>query len=102
MKLSIAERLQLPILYPEKGDHITLTLKADIIKKVSMSQEEIAEVGLKTEDGKVFSWDPAKATEKEIDFSDSELELLRKKLKELDDRKELDDLTHQFYKKFLT
>lgn len=101
MKLNVAERLQFGVLLPERGDFITMTLKEDIVGKVALTQEEMAEWEVKSSDGTHASWNPAKAQEKEIEFTEAEKALVARKLKELDAAKQLDAVTFAFYRKFI-
>ena len=101
MKLSLTERLQFVTLLPEKGDFVTLTLKADIVRKIALTQEEITEWEVKSSDGHSFTWNAEKAQDKEIDFTEAEKALVVRKLKELDAAQALDDVTYAFHKRFI-
>lgn len=101
MRLTVLERLQFAVLFPAKSDYVTLTLKQDALDKIRLSQEEIAAIGLKTDDGQNYSWDASKDEGKDIIFTDAELALIRQKLKDLDAKRELDDVTFAFYRKFV-
>lgn len=101
MKLDLAERLHFGVLLPDKGDYISLTLKQDILAKLKITQAEIKEWNLKTEDGQTYSWDPEADTIKEFEFTQAELAMIKDKLKSLNDSKSLDAVTYAFYGKFL-
>jgi hypothetical protein len=103
MKLNISQRLNLPSLLPQKGGVVTLTLKGEIQDKLRLTSAEIEDWGVKEEqssNGFLVSWDTTKDTEKEIEFTKSEIELIRGKLAELDKNGELDDVTFSFWKLF--
>ena len=102
MQLSIPERIQFDVCLYEEGNFIEMTLRQAIIEKVRVTQEEVAEIELKTDDGQTFSWNKEKAGDKEIDFTSAELELIKKKLRELDMQGKLTSLTTEFYKKFIS
>ncbi len=101
MKLDLAERLHFGVLLPDKGDYISLTLKRDILDKLKITQEEIKEWDLKTDDGQTYNWNPQADTIKEFDFTQAELAMIKDKLKSLNDAKSLDAITYEFYNKFL-
>ena len=101
MQFSIAERLNFGSLLPSEGDFITLTLKHDIIAKVRITQDEIAEWEIRSDDGSSFKWNAEKAKEKEISFTDAETALIVRTLKELDSSKKLNDMTFGLYRKFI-
>jgi hypothetical protein len=94
MKLTITDRIQLPALFPSKGNLIEVQLIEDIRKKVLIDQEvmkEIDFVGTPSGDGKIsYTWKKEKETDLEVTFTKLELDLLKKCVKELDERKEVD------------
>lgn len=99
MNLSVKERLNVPSILPREGTYSDMVVKADIISKVTLPQEEIAEIGLKqVENG--LTWDPSKAKDKEIEFSKLETELMSRQLKALDETGKLTDDTVSLYEKF--
>lgn len=99
MKLSIHDRIQIQNFLPREGDYITLCLRDDIIKKTGLSQEEIKQYEITSNEGTI-SWNVEKAKEKDIDYSESELNLIKKTLKELDEKKKLTEGTFPVYKLF--
>ena len=50
---------------PARGNLMTLTVKSDLVKKISITQEEMESVDMKSQDGKIF-WDQSKEDEKEF------------------------------------
>lgn len=100
MKISIKDRIVLQTILPAQGDFITLVLKETILLKVKITQEEIKELGM-TVEGNVYKWDDTKPQFIEIEFTEAELALIVKLLKELDESKKLDDDTKELYKLFV-
>ena len=104
MKLGITDRIHLPELLPSKGSYIEMLLREDILKKVLLTQVEMEkwEVKIQTnESGQTsFGWNKEKVEDVDIEFSDAENELIKKQLKEMDDKKELTPVFVILYKKF--
>ena len=88
MKLSIKNRINFGILYPEKGDILTQLLVKSIAEKVVLTIEEIKKIGLKQE-GTLLQWDQRKDKDKEVEFTEAEINLLKERVKELDEKKEI-------------
>lgn len=88
MTLSLKDRLNFVLLFPEKGNIIQQILVADISKKVSLTQDEIKEFELKQE-GTVLKWNEEKAKDIEVEFTEAELNLLKEQIKELDSKGEI-------------
>jgi len=85
MKLSIKERIVITQLYPNQGNLISQTLVRDIDKKIRITQEEMKEIDFNVrEDGNSYVWNNEKAKEKEIEFTKSEIDLLKKEVEKLD------------------
>jgi len=87
MKLNLLERILVLNILPAKGSFTDLIIKEDVAKKVAVTQDEIKELEIKSDD-KGLHW---KQTDKvwDIDFKDLEKDLIKKQLKELDEKKEL-------------
>lgn len=85
IKLSIADRLELPVLFPQQGTILVQMVVKDIIAKIDLSADEIKQIGLKQEDN-LLKWnqDESNKLDKEIDFSDAEINFLRSRVDELD------------------
>ncbi len=86
MKLTVKERILLPRLLPAKGSITNQTLVRDIANKVSFSKKEKTKYDLKSEKG-VLTWNTNKA--KDIDFTFTEIQLIKEAVKKLDDKKEI-------------
>ena len=97
MKMTVADRIHLSELFPEKGNLVTLQLVEDIRKKTVMDQAEMKEINFKVvEGGKGYVWgrddkgkDIAFAKEKEFKFTELELNMLRDKITIMDKAEEI-------------
>lgn len=87
MKLTVLDRVLLLSSMPEKDSFDKLLIRKDILSKVEFNQEELEEFGVKTTDNQVRMEKPTE--EKEIAFTESELNYVAEILKSLSDRKEL-------------
>lgn len=86
MNISLKDRITLMVLLPQKGSFTDLILRKDILNKIELTQEEILEFGVtSTETG--ITWKP-NDKQFDINFTDLEKDLIKKSLKELDDKKE--------------
>jgi len=97
VKLTILDRLSIINILPKEGNFLTLSVSNDITKKVGIGQEESKEIGIKFEENRV-SWNP-ETPEKEVEFSESELSVIRKQLKTLDSQDKLTIELLETYKK---
>lgn len=87
MKLSIKDRLTIASLYPQQSNIVEQVIVKDIKKKVDLSQSEFKEINLKVSEGK-YTWNN-KAKDKEVDFTESELSLLKSQIDKLDKEKKI-------------
>ena len=99
MKLNLLERILVLNILPAKGSFTDLIIKEDVAKKVAVTQDEIKELEIKQDD-KGLHW---KQTDKvwDIEFKDLEKELVKKQLKELDEKKELTGEHLSLYRAFV-
>ena len=88
MKLTIMDRLVIQGLYPSEGNIITQVLVKDIQDKIEFTQEEIKESDLKSVSGG-YKWNKDKVIEKEIKFTEAEIELLKAQIDVLDKGKKI-------------
>ena len=89
MKLTIKERLNFGALYPEKGNIVEQKLVRDIAEKIDISQKEMKEIGLRSLENGVLQWNDKKAKTRKVEFTEMEMDLLKKQVKELDEKKEI-------------
>ena len=92
MMLSGGDRVMIERLYPQENDIKTMIMVREIRGKVKLKSEEIEEIELKGKGGMTF-WnsEKSKEIEREFEFSDAELMLLKEKVEELDKGKKIDD-----------
>jgi hypothetical protein len=93
MKLSVLDRVVFSSLYPETSDKITMMVLSEIDEKVAFTPEERKELKMRfvgpEEGGPGFVWDDKKEFEKEINFSDSELSVIRSSIETLNTQKKI-------------
>jgi len=89
--LSFKERFVIGSFLPKQSDIVTMIIAKDIIEKVETTQEENKLAGVKPNPQGGVSWDveQAKAIDKEIDFTNPEIELLQTQIKLRDTKKEI-------------
>jgi hypothetical protein len=93
MKLSVSDRVVFPSLYPETSDKITMMVISEIDEKVAFTPEERTALKLRyvgpEEGGPGFVWDDKKEFEKEVNFSESELSVIRSAIETLNTQKKV-------------
>ena len=105
MNLTVLDRLTLMNMMPKQGDFLTLSIARDIGKKVEVAQDEAKVIELKlSESANQYgehnvTWNP-EAPEKEVEFTESELGVIKKQLKQMDAQKTLKSSMLDLYKKF--
>lgn len=100
MKLTITERLILPGILPVKDSISNLLLKRDISDKLAIPADEQKEIDFTVKDGKA-QWNNAKAQEKNIELSSSEINYLKRFFTSLDERKEFPEELLSVYEKLM-
>ena len=103
MKVTLVERIQILTLLPEKGDLKTLRIVKDIESKLVITQDEIVNYNFKlTEDGKAYSWnEEGRAATLDVEFTNLELDEIKKVLKALETKQELSKSLLDLYIKFV-
>ena len=89
LMLGIKDRLTISVLFPTTGSYISQILVEDISKKVRINQEEMVNIGFKltrsdVEGNSNYVWNGEKAKDKEIVFSQTEIDFLKKQIDRLD------------------
>ena len=84
IKLSVLDRLMLQQMLPQQGSKIEMLLCDEIVKKVDFSPQEITDLGLKDEDGKV-SWE--RSADKDFEFETAQVEMLKNASRKADENK---------------
>lgn len=90
MNLKVKNRVTLLSILPAKGDIVTMTIKHDIANKVSLTQDDISKLDVKATDSGI-TWDNAKDSGIDVEFSELELKLIKEKIAELDKAGEITD-----------
>ena len=101
MKLNIMERLMVAQLLPEKGSFVNLGLIRKAKENVSFNEQEHKDFQIKaTEDGRITWVDPGNS-DKDIEFGDTVTEIVKKALKEMDSKEELEEKYFSLFEKFV-
>jgi len=86
--LSVADRLLIPRLFPQKDSLSNQILVKDIQDKVKLTQEDLKSYEIKEKDG-VVMWNKEKDDSKVVELTKMELQLLKDQIKVLDEKKEI-------------
>jgi hypothetical protein len=89
LKLGLKDRLMISELFPERSNLINQTLAEDIGKKIRISQEEMTAVNFRTTPSDVeghsnYVWDGSKDSDKDVSFSQAEIDFLKKQIDRFD------------------
>jgi len=88
MNLTIKDRLVLAVLYPKESDLVTQVLVRDIRNKVQLTQEEIKTTDFQVVGGG-YKWNQDIKSDKDYEFTDAEIALLKEGVKNLDKEKKI-------------
>lgn len=89
VKLTLKDRFEILALLPQKGDLLTVGIVKLIAEKISVTPEETAQYDIKGID-KGLSWnDEGRDAVFDIDFTAPELVILKKEIKTLDEKREI-------------
>lgn len=97
--LNVATRLMLLMNLPEQGSVIEMISKRNIRKKIDFSSEELEDLNIKNEDGRII-WS-SEAPSIEVEFTDSEINLLKSLIDKLDKSGLITDNILDFVEKIL-
>jgi len=97
--MKIKDRIVILNILPQQGNFTTLTVKHDLVEKIKITQEEIKDLEMGEESG-MIKWNVDKDIDKEFDLTDLEKKLIKDTLKELDEKKQLNDDTFNLLKLF--
>ena len=104
VSLTISERMNFSSILPAQADFLTISLKQDILKKVTLTPEEGEKIEMTVEsaEGKTsVNWNVEKEFEIKFEVTKLENELICKELSDKDARRILTDAMHSIYKKFI-
>jgi len=100
MELNVKERIILGSILPQRGNFATYRMVQDLLMKFGLKAEEIKEIELQELEGGNLHWN--KDIIKDFEFKDAEVDLIKKHLKELDDKESLNYADHiSLYEKFV-
>ena len=92
LTLGVLDRLRISELFPAKGSISDQMLARDILKKTEIETEESEEIGLKhtsiSATAGRWEFDGDKAKDKEIEFTGAQMNFLKARVTDMDNRKE--------------
>ena len=88
MNLTIKDRIIMVDLLPEQGGMIDMILVKSISDKVALTAKEITDFSV-VQEGNSVRWDQSRDTGVEIGFEMSEIELLKRRVQELNASKSI-------------
>jgi hypothetical protein len=101
MKLNLSERFALLEILPQQSDFVTMGLIADTKKRLLLTDEEVTEYEYKVVGERLF-WNAEKALkEVEIEIGQVVTIEIEKALKELNEKKKLEEKQLSLYQKFV-
>lgn len=89
MKLNVLERAVALGIFPEKEDFSTLRTIQDARSKLALSEDEVKNFDFKALDDGKMQWNTKGNEDKDVELSEAAIEILKKKLREMDEKKEL-------------
>lgn len=93
MELSIKDRLYLPSFLPQKGNFTQFNLKKEILRKITITDEERETIRLRENDeNKRIEWDAEKETPLQVIFSEDEMKYLQQACEKISDEELPDDM----------
>jgi hypothetical protein len=101
MKLTVLERIVLPMILPKEGDYLTLKTAAEAQKEIALTDDEMDEVELRVGEKGQLQWNPEKAKEKEVKITARATVMIEEALKKLDDEKKLTPDHMTLFEKFV-
>jgi len=97
--LNVPERLRIATILPEEGDLLTIRLIRDLKRKVTLSAEEIKRYkAIQVSEGVQFLPEGLEPTK--IEFYPAEVDLIKKQLKDLEEKGKLKEDLLDLYDKF--
>jgi hypothetical protein len=102
--LTIKDRVTIIQLFPQQSNFLDQVLVNDIKKKIEISQKTIKKINLRTEilgDSTTTRWDneKEKSLDTDFEFSDAEIEFLKKQVDRLDKENNINQSTFDICKK---
>lgn len=100
MKLNVLERALALGLLPEKGDFATLRAVQEARTNLALTEDEVKEFNFVQND-KQLTWNIAGNEEREIALNSTAERIIREKLTEVDEKKELTKEFMSLFEKFV-
>jgi len=88
ISLGIKDRLVIRDLFPQHGGYVEQLLAVDIGNKVTITQQEVKEYGIKDAQGGRVEWNPD-TREKKFKFTEAEFSFLKSQVERLDNEKKI-------------
>lgn len=83
MELGIKDRIAMAMILPKEGDIISQTIVKNILEKTRLTQDDMKKIDMQIlPDGKAL-WVEEKEFEIDVDFSDLEMDLMKKAVDDL-------------------
>jgi len=97
--LNVIERGTILSILPKEGNFITLRLIRDLASKVGLSAQEITDFEIVTTENRT-TWNMKGAAPTELEFVESEVDIIKKQLKDLNEKQKLTSEMFTLYEKF--
>lgn len=91
MNLTIKDRILIPEILPESGDMVEMILVRSIQKKVEITAKDIDYYEIKTNESGNTQWNGSKDKGVDIEFENSEIEILKRSFQKLNDEKKINN-----------
>ena len=101
MKIKLIDRITLPSIFPEKSSFEKLIIIGDINNKIKITQDEITKFDIKTKDNSVTWNEEGAKSEFDIEFTESESNMIAELLKKMSKEETLTVQTLELYKLFV-
>ncbi len=102
VKLNIMERLVLMDLLPKESNYITLKIMRETKEDVTFNEEELKRFEIKHGANGMITWkDELSLEEKEFEFGDVVLDIIKIELNKLDGNGKLEEKHTTLYEKFI-
>lgn len=96
MKLKLAERITLMGMFPEQNSFENLILKKDLMNKIEVTQQEVTDYEIRTENNSI-KWNASGITsELEISFTQAEKNYLKSIVEKLSKEEKIPDIMFDF------
>jgi len=98
--LDVGERMIAIGVLPREGNIVTLKIIRDLKTRLGISAQEYQDFGI-VQDEEKFSWNQKGMVQREFDFADVEVDLIKNCLKKLDSENKLHQDMVSVYEKFV-